>query len=90
MNLEDNTKHSVKYKIVEFNAWKYQETPALWAYLYETMYKSTSIVEKLLIQIKSIWKSMLTTNFLLYWIILFIAWGIEKFFCWFFDDFVFN
>ena len=86
MNLEDNTKHSVKYKIVEFNAWKYQETPALWAYLYETMYKSTSIVEKLLIQIKSIWKSMLTTNFLLYWIILFIAWGIEKFFCRFFDD----
>lgn len=86
MNLKDNTKHSVKYKIVEFNAWKYQETPALWAYLYETMYKSASIVEKLLIQIKSIWNSMLTTNFLLYWIILFIAWGIEKFFCWFFDD----
>ena len=86
MNLEDNTKHSVKYKIVEFNAWKYQETPALWAYLYETMYKSASIVEKLMIQIKSIWNSMLTTNFLLYWIILFIAWGIEKFFCRFFDD----
>lgn len=86
MNLKDNTKHSVKYKIVEFNAWKYQETPALWAYLYETMYKSASIVEKLLIQIKSIWNSMLTTNFLLYWIILFIAWGIEKFFCRFFDD----
>lgn len=86
MNLEDNTKHSVKYKIVEFNAWKYQETPALWAYLYETMYKSASIMEKLLIQIKSIWNSMLTTNFLLYWIILFIAWGIEKFFCRFFDD----
>ena len=86
MNLEDNTKHSVKYKFVEFNAWKYQETPALWAYLYETMYKSASIVEKLLIQIKSIRNSMLTTNFLLYWIILFIAWGIEKFFCRFFDD----
>ena len=86
MNLEDNTKHSVKYKIVEFNAWKYQETPALWAYLYETMYKSASIVEKLLIQIKSIWKSVLTTNFLLYWIILLIAWGFEKFFCWFLDD----
>ena len=86
MNLEDNTKHSVKYKFVEFNAWKYQETPALWAYLYETMYKSASIVEKLLIQIKSIRNSMLTTNFLLYWIILLIAWGIEKFFCRFFDD----
>ncbi len=86
MNLEDNTKHSVKYKIVEFNAWKYQETPALWAYLYETMYKSASIIEKLLIQIKSIWQSVLTTNFLLYWIILLIAWGFEKVFCRFFDN----
>lgn len=27
---------SVKYKVVTFNAWKYQETPAIWAYLFET------------------------------------------------------
>ncbi len=27
------------YDIVEFNAWKYQETPAVWAYLFETLYK---------------------------------------------------
>lgn len=30
------TKHSEKYIFVEFNAWKYQETPAIWAYLYKT------------------------------------------------------
>ena len=33
---EDET---IKYKIIEFNAWKYQDTPAIWAYLYETIYK---------------------------------------------------
>lgn len=26
------------YKVVWFNAWKYQDTPALWAYLFETMF----------------------------------------------------
>lgn len=31
-------KDSVKYDIVEFNAWKYQDTPALWAYLFESIY----------------------------------------------------
>lgn len=29
----------VNYDVVEFNAWKYQETPALWAYLFETLYR---------------------------------------------------
>ena len=28
-----------KYIIIEFNAWKYQDTPAIWAYLYETIYQ---------------------------------------------------
>lgn len=36
-NIEDN-KQQIKYKIIEFNAWKYQDTPAIWAYLYETIY----------------------------------------------------
>ena len=31
-------KNSIQYDIVEFNAWKYQDTPALWAYLFETVY----------------------------------------------------
>lgn len=34
------TKHSGKYIFVEFNAWKYQETPAIWAYLYKTFEKT--------------------------------------------------
>lgn len=29
----------INYKIIEFNAWKYQDTPAIWAYLYEVIYK---------------------------------------------------
>lgn len=39
--LEKRTKEdeTIKYKIIEFNAWKYQDTPAIWAYLYETIYK---------------------------------------------------
>ena len=28
----------MKYDVVEFNAWKYQDAPALWAYLFETMF----------------------------------------------------
>ena len=36
-NCDKNDQH-IYYDIVEFNAWKYQDTPALWAYLYETIY----------------------------------------------------
>ncbi|NLT02433.1 MAG: hypothetical protein GXY09_01060 [Bacteroidales bacterium] len=31
------------YDVVEFNAWKYQETPAVWAYLFETIYKHKKV-----------------------------------------------
>lgn len=30
-------KKLIKYTVIRFNAWKYQDTPALWAYLYETI-----------------------------------------------------
>ena len=33
---------AMKYDVVEFNAWKYQDAPALWAYLFETMFGSRS------------------------------------------------
>lgn len=36
---ERNSQH-IHYDIVEFNAWKYQDTPALWAYLYETIFNN--------------------------------------------------
>lgn len=39
--VEERTQSSsIQYDVVEFNAWKYQETPAIWAYLYETLYNS--------------------------------------------------
>lgn len=37
---ERSLSSSIQYDVVEFNAWKYQETPAIWAYLYETLYNS--------------------------------------------------
>lgn len=35
----NNRKDALKYFVISFNAWKYQETPAIWAYLYETLKK---------------------------------------------------
>lgn len=35
-----NTKYPEKHIFVEFNAWKYHETPAIWAYLYKTFLKA--------------------------------------------------
>lgn len=49
---------SIHYDIVEFNAWKYQETPAIWAYLFETLYNSKSWWFKIQYTIKQIWKSI--------------------------------
>ncbi len=41
-----------KFKTVAFHAWKYQDTPAIWAYLYETLaghyyYKKDGLVNEL-------------------------------------------
>lgn len=50
---EDET---IKYKIIEFNAWKYQDTPAIWAYLYETIYKEgLNCVSRFIFYIKQFW-----------------------------------
>lgn len=38
-NKKSKSQSTIKYKIIEFNAWKYQDTPEIWAYLYETIYK---------------------------------------------------
>lgn len=46
----------LKYKIIEFNAWKYQDTPAIWAYLYETIYKECfNYSQRFLFYIKQLW-----------------------------------
>ena len=58
-NVEDN-KQQIKYKIIEFNAWKYQDTPAIWAYLYETIYgEGLNRFEKVCFSIKSKWPFIL-------------------------------
>lgn len=46
---ESDTK---RYKVIKFNAWKYQDTPAIWAYLYETIYQHSSWWQKCLLYVK--------------------------------------
>lgn len=73
-NLEDNGKHTLAYKVVEFNAWKYQETPAIWAYLYDTIYKSAKRCEKGRFLWKQIWRNLFTMNCMLSGVILALGW----------------
>lgn len=75
-DLEDKQRHTLKYKIVEFNAWKYQDTPALWAYLYETIYKSASYKGKILNYLS---QTILTKDVAIYVLILVIGWLIGWF-----------
>lgn len=35
--IKERNRQHIHYDIVEFNAWKYQDAPALWAYLYQTI-----------------------------------------------------
>ena len=41
-----------RFDVVEFNAWKYQETPALWAYLFESFFRRCSWLFRLGFTIK--------------------------------------
>lgn len=75
-DLEDKQRHTLKYKIVEFNAWKYQDTPALWAYLYETIYKSSSWLEK---TINFIRQTIQINDVIIYFLILVVGWLIGWF-----------
>lgn len=50
---------SINYKIVEFNAWKYQDTPAIWAYLYENLYSSLDSCQKFTFWVKTFGKKIL-------------------------------
>lgn len=49
---------SINYKIVEFNAWKYQDTPATWAYLYENLYSSLDCCQKIVFWRKTFCKKI--------------------------------
>ena len=52
-----------QYKVVKFSAWKYQRTPAIWAYLYETIYNSCNGWQKIKFWLKdtpsAVWKPLL-------------------------------
>lgn len=72
-----NEQKKIDYKIVEFNAWKYQDTPAIWAYLYENLYSSLTCEEKFIFWWRSFWKKI----FLLL-VFLCIAWGLNIFISW--------
>lgn len=51
-----NKKLQMKYIVIEFNAWKYQDTPAIWAYLYETIYKEgLNSLQRFCFYIKQYW-----------------------------------
>lgn len=76
-NKKSNEQKKINYKIVEFNAWKYQDTPAIWAYLYENLYSSLTCWEKFIFWWKSFWKKI----FLLL-VILCVAWGLNIFISW--------
>lgn len=61
------------YQIVKFNAWKYQDTPAIWAYLYETIYQHTSWWQKCLLYVK---KNIFSCNFLIFLLLILFSWFI--------------
>ncbi len=60
-----------KYKIIKFNAWKYQETPAIWAYLFESIYKHASRWQKTRIFFKQNFKF---TTFLVFGLLIGLSW----------------
>jgi len=55
---------AIQYDIVEFNAWKYQETPAIWAYLFETLYNSKGWWFKFRYTFSRNWKSIFSETLL--------------------------
>lgn len=64
---------NIKYKIVEFNAWKYQDTPAIWAYLYEKLYDKMGWCKKsLLFIIQHL--SSLFVNILIFLFVILLVW----------------
>lgn len=79
--VKENTTE-LKYKIIEFNAWKYQDTPAIWAYLYETIYKgSFNCLQRILFYIKQVWLKQWLRLFLviaIYVIMWILYWQVSE------------
>lgn len=71
---------SIQYDVVEFNAWKYQDTPAIWAYLFETFFKKSRGCVRLRFNVKSYWKNVFAV-FILLTIAVFALFSNCKFSC---------
>lgn len=63
--------YSTKFEFIEFNAWKHREVPAIWAYLYETIYRHSSWWVKIKLFLKDKWWGVLkiTILFVLAWLL---------------------
>ena len=63
--------HNTKFEFIEFNAWKHCEVPAIWAYLYETIYRHSSWWVKIKLFLKDKWWGALkiTILFVLAWLL---------------------
>ncbi|MEA4840101.1 MAG: P-loop NTPase fold protein [Bacteroidales bacterium] len=72
-----NPSTDIHYDVVEFNAWKYQETPAIWAYLFETIYKHKNRWFRFWYTIKRNWPSMLR-DLVLFSLPLFVTWLLKQ------------
>lgn len=64
-------KQNTKFDFIEFNAWKHRETPAIWAHLYETIYRHSSRWVRFKLILKDKWQGTLKIVFVfvLAWIL---------------------
>lgn len=68
--------HNTKFEFIEFNAWKHRDAPAIWAYLYETIYRHSSwwVKTKLFLKNNRQGALKITVLFVLAWLLsLFFA-----------------
>lgn len=68
--------HNTKFEFIEFNAWKHRDVPAIWAYLYETIYRHSSwwVKTKLFLKNNRQGALKITILFVLAWLLsLFFA-----------------
>lgn len=66
----------INYDVVEFNAWKYQDTPAIWAYLFETIYQNKKCCFRFFFSIIRNWSTILrdiALLLLLFSVIIFVV-----------------
>ena len=77
---------NIKYQIVEFNAWKYQDTPAIWAYLYENRYDKMGRCKKSLLFIIQLIQHLLSllVNILIFLFVISLVWILIVVICKFF------